>query len=78
MVQVVNVVASGALGVEFDLEAVARELDDIVDYDPEKYPGAYSPFCACDSQKPERGRDTDVIPMTSRIRVSRLRSPSGR
>jgi transcription initiation factor TFIID TATA-box-binding protein len=37
MVQVVNVVASGALDVELDLETVARELDDVVDYDPEKY-----------------------------------------
>lgn len=44
MVQVVNVVASGALDVELDLETVARELDDVVDYDPEKYPGAYFRF----------------------------------
>lgn len=44
MVQVVNVVASGALDVELDLETVARELDDVVDYDPEKYPGAYVRF----------------------------------
>lgn len=44
MVQVVNVVASGALNVELDLEAVAQDLDDIVDYDPEKYPGAYVRF----------------------------------
>ncbi|WP_276273596.1 TATA-box-binding protein [Haloarcula litorea] len=41
MVAVVNVVSSGSLSVELDLEAVAEELDDIVDYDPEKYPGAY-------------------------------------
>jgi transcription initiation factor TFIID TATA-box-binding protein len=44
MVEVVNVVASGALDVELDLEAVARDLDDVVDYDPEKYPGAYVRF----------------------------------
>ena len=44
MVQVVNVVASGALDVELDLESVALELDDVVDYDPEKYPGAYFRF----------------------------------
>jgi transcription initiation factor TFIID TATA-box-binding protein len=44
MVHVVNVVASGALDVELDLATVARELDDIVDYDPEKYPGAYVRF----------------------------------
>ena len=41
MVSVENVVASGSLGVELDLEAVARELSEVVDYDPEKYPGAY-------------------------------------
>ncbi|WP_049985481.1 TATA-box-binding protein [Halobellus rufus] len=44
MVHVVNVVASGALDVELDLAMVARELDDVVDYDPEKYPGAYVRF----------------------------------
>jgi len=44
MVHVVNVVASGALDVELDLATVARELDDVVDYDPEKYPGAYVRF----------------------------------
>ena len=44
MVEVVNVVASGSLGVEIDLEAVAGDLDDIVDYDPDKYPGAYFRF----------------------------------
>ena len=41
MVDVVNVVASGSLGLEFDLEPVASELADVVEYDPEKYPGAY-------------------------------------
>ncbi|WP_115864509.1 TATA-box-binding protein [Halorussus litoreus] len=44
MVQVVNVVASGALDVELDLEVVARDLVDIVNYDPELYPGAYFRF----------------------------------
>lgn len=43
MVEVVNVVASGSLGVELDLEAIADDLD-IVDYDPDKYPGAYFRF----------------------------------
>jgi len=43
MVHVVNVVASGALDIELDLATVARELD-VVDYDPEKYPGAYVRF----------------------------------
>lgn len=41
MVSVENVVASGSLGMELNLETVARELSDVVDYDPEKYPGAY-------------------------------------
>jgi TATA-box binding protein (TBP), component of TFIID and TFIIIB len=44
MVQIVNVVASGSLNVEQDLKAVAEELDDVVDYDPNKYPGAYFRF----------------------------------
>ena len=44
MVEVVNVVASGSLGVELDLEAIAGDLDSIVDYDPDKYPGAYFRF----------------------------------
>ncbi|QLG61939.1 TATA-box-binding protein [Halorarum salinum] len=41
MVSVENVVASGSLGIEIDLEVVAHELSEVVDYDPEKYPGAY-------------------------------------
>lgn len=44
MVQIVNVVASGALDVELDLEAVKDELSDVVNYNPEKYPGAYIRF----------------------------------
>lgn len=44
MVTVVNVVASGSLGLELDLEALDKELADIVDYDPNKYPGAYLRF----------------------------------
>lgn len=44
MVSVENVVASGSLGIEIDLEAVADELSEIVEYDPEKYPGAYFRF----------------------------------
>ena len=39
-----NVVASGSLGIELDLEAIAGDLDNIVDYDPDKYPGAYFRF----------------------------------
>lgn len=41
MVTVENVVASGSLGLEIDLEVVAHELSEVVDYDPDKYPGAY-------------------------------------
>jgi len=44
MVEVVNIVASGSLGLEFDLEAVAEELAAIADYDPDKYPGMYLRF----------------------------------
>lgn len=44
MVKIVNVVASGSLKIELDLEAVATEFVDIVDYDPNKYPGAYFRF----------------------------------
>ena len=44
MVEIVNIVASGSLGVELDLEAIASDLDSIVDYDPDKYPGAYFRF----------------------------------
>jgi transcription initiation factor TFIID TATA-box-binding protein len=48
MVEVVNVVASGSLGVELDLEAVASDFDSIVEYNPDKYPGAYFRFGASD------------------------------
>ncbi|SNR56597.1 TATA-box-binding protein [Halorubrum vacuolatum] len=41
MVEIVNVVSSGSLGLELDLSAVSRDLGDIAEYDPEKYPGAY-------------------------------------
>lgn len=44
MIDVVNVVSSGSLNIELDLEVVAQELGDLVDYDPEKYPGAYFRF----------------------------------
>jgi transcription initiation factor TFIID TATA-box-binding protein len=44
MVKVVNVVASGSLNAELDLEKVATEFVDIVDYNPDKYPGAYFRF----------------------------------
>lgn len=41
MVEIVNVVSSGSLGLELDLSTVAGELGDLAEYDPEKYPGAY-------------------------------------
>lgn len=44
MVEIVNVVASGSLGVELDLDIIAQELPEVVDYDPNKYPGAYFRF----------------------------------
>ena len=44
MVEIVNVVASGSLGVELDLNAIAQELPQMIDYDPDKYPGAYFRF----------------------------------
>lgn len=47
MVSVETVVASGSLGIEIDLEAIAHELSEVVDYDPEKHPGVY--FCLNDS-----------------------------
>lgn len=44
MINLENVVASGSLGIEIDLGAVASDLSEIVDYDPEMYPGAYFRF----------------------------------
>lgn len=41
MVEIVNIVASGSLGIELDLEKVARDLGSIGEYDPDKYPGMY-------------------------------------
>jgi len=41
MVSIENVVASGSLGIEINLEVVAHELSEVVDYDPEKHAGAY-------------------------------------
>jgi transcription initiation factor TFIID TATA-box-binding protein len=41
MAEIVNVVASGSLGIELDLETIACKLDNIADFNPEKYPGAY-------------------------------------
>ena len=42
--QIVNVVASGSLDVEFDLEKVASDIGSIAEYDPDKYPGMYLRF----------------------------------
>jgi transcription initiation factor TFIID TATA-box-binding protein len=44
MVEIVNVVASGSLDAEFDLERVAADIGSIADYDPDKYPGMYLRF----------------------------------
>ena len=40
MIQVVNIVGSGALDVELDLEQLADDIDEpVARYDPDKYPG---------------------------------------
>ncbi|WP_255170118.1 TATA-box-binding protein [Natrononativus amylolyticus] len=45
MVEIVNVVASGALDVELDLERLASDIGDpVARYDPDKYPGMYLRF----------------------------------
>ena len=43
-VVVVNVVGSGSLDAEFDLEKVAADIGSIAEYDPDKYPGMYLRF----------------------------------
>ncbi|RLM88215.1 TATA-box-binding protein [Haloarcula sp. Atlit-7R] len=44
MVEIVNVVGSGSLNVELDLEQVATDMGSIAEYDPNKYPGVYLRF----------------------------------
>jgi len=44
MLEIVNVVGSGSLDAEFDLERVAADIGSIADYDPDKYPGMYLRF----------------------------------
>lgn len=44
MVKIVNVVGSGSLDAEFDLEKVADDIGSIAEYDPDKYPGMYLRF----------------------------------
>lgn len=45
MVEVVNVIASGALNVELDLERLANNIvGPVARYDPDKYPGMYLRF----------------------------------
>ena len=44
MICVVNVVASGSLDIELDLEQVAKDLRSKAEYDPDKYPGMYLRF----------------------------------
>ena len=41
MIEIVNVVGSGSLDAEFDLESVAGDIGSIAEYDPDKYPGMY-------------------------------------
>jgi len=46
MVDIVNIVSSGSLDLEIDLESLSDEIGPIADYDPEKYPGMYLRFGA--------------------------------
>jgi len=43
-INVVNVVGSGSLDIEFDLERVAADIGSTAEYDPDKYPGMYLRF----------------------------------
>lgn len=42
--EIVNVVGSGALDVELDLQQVATDLGAVAEFDPDKYPGVYIRF----------------------------------
>jgi transcription initiation factor TFIID TATA-box-binding protein len=44
MVKIVNVVGSGSLDAEFNLERVTADISSIAEYDPNKYPGMYIRF----------------------------------
>lgn len=44
MIKIVNVVGSGSLGVELNLERVAADICSIAEYDPDNYPGMYIRF----------------------------------
>lgn len=44
MIKIVNVVGSGSLDAEIDLEKVAADIGSIAEYDPDKYPGMYLRF----------------------------------
>jgi transcription initiation factor TFIID TATA-box-binding protein len=41
MIDIVNVVGSGSLNSEFDLNAIAKDMGSIAEYDPEVYSGMY-------------------------------------
>lgn len=41
MVEVINVIGSGSLGIELELEQVAHDFGSKAEYDPDKYPGVY-------------------------------------
>lgn len=44
MVEIVNIVSTGSLGVELDLEKIASDVETIGEYDPNKHPGMYFRF----------------------------------
>ena len=44
MVEIVNIVSSGSLDLEIDLESLSEGIGSIADYNPEKYPGMYLRF----------------------------------
>jgi len=44
VVEIVNIVGSGSLNTEFDLERVAADIGSIAEYEPDKYPGMYLRF----------------------------------
>ena len=44
MIEVVNIVGSGSIDTEFDLEKVADDIDSVAEYEPNIYPGMYLRF----------------------------------
>ena len=60
MPEIVNVVGSGSLDTEFDLERVAADIGSIAEYDPDKYPGII-----CDLRKMLRSLPSPELENTS-------------